>query len=52
MAFLRDTLVTSATVDAADVDRWIVTDSPREAADVSMRRTAPPSGSGSRTGHA
>jgi uncharacterized protein (TIGR00730 family) len=34
MAFLRDTLVKSATVDAADVDRWIVTDSPREAADL------------------
>jgi uncharacterized protein (TIGR00730 family) len=31
MAFLRETLVAAATVDAADVDRWVLTDSPEEA---------------------
>jgi uncharacterized protein (TIGR00730 family) len=38
MAFLRGTLVESATVDAADVDRWVLTDSPEEAVELMRDR--------------
>jgi uncharacterized protein (TIGR00730 family) len=38
MAFLRDTLVASATVDAGDVDRWVLTDSPEEAVELMRDR--------------
>jgi uncharacterized protein (TIGR00730 family) len=34
LAFLRGTLVASATVDATDVDRWVLTDSPQEAVEL------------------
>jgi len=38
IAFLRGTLVASATVDAVDVDRWVLTDSPQEAVELMQDR--------------
>jgi len=38
MAFLRGTLQAQATIDAADIDRWVVTDSPSEAVDLVRER--------------
>jgi uncharacterized protein (TIGR00730 family) len=38
VAYMRSTLVANATIDAVDVDRLVVTDSPREAVDLIFER--------------
>ena len=38
MDYLRDTLLKQHTIDAEDIDRLIVTDSPREAVEVIRAR--------------